>query len=95
MMAGLAVNVLTMLISLWLLLAANVWLALITAAATVPSLMIQLKLTRMNNQHWRQNVETRRRAAMIEFDMFRPENMAELRLYGVIRQNGSDRKSVV
>ena len=86
MMAGLAVNVLTMLISLWLLLAANVWLALITAAATVPSLMIQLKLTRMNNQHWRQNVETRRRAAMIEFDMFRPENMAELRLYGVIRQ---------
>lgn len=86
MMAGLVVNVLTMLISLWLLLTANIWLALITAAATVPSLMIQLKLTRMNNQHWRQNVETRRRVSMIEFGIFRPENMAELRLYGVIRQ---------
>lgn len=86
MMTGLVVNVLTMLISLWLLLTANVWLALITAAATVPSFAIRLKMTRMHSRHWRQNVETRRRAAMIEFDMFRPENMAELRLYGVIRQ---------
>jgi ATP-binding cassette subfamily B protein/ATP-binding cassette subfamily C protein len=36
-------------------------------------------------EHWNQNVETRRAKDMIEWSIFEPRHMAELRLYGMVR----------
>lgn len=61
------------------------WLGLILIAAVVPGVIIQFKLSRKQVEHWNQNVETRRAKNMIEWSMFEPKHMAELRLYGMVR----------
>lgn len=64
----------------------NVWIALIILASLIPSVVIQFKLSRFSVRHWQKNVETRRRLSWIEWGMFRPERIAELRLSGVVRE---------
>lgn len=61
------------------------WLGLILLAAVVPGVVIQLKLSRMQAKHWNENVETRRRRDMIEWNMLTIDRIAELRLYGLVR----------
>lgn len=62
------------------------WLGLIIVAAVVPGIVIQLKLAKLQSDHWNKNVETRRAKEMIEWNMFKPDGMAELRLYGMVRR---------
>jgi ATP-binding cassette subfamily B protein len=61
------------------------WLGLIIVIAVIPTLIIQLKLSRAQTKLWNENVETRRALSMIEWNMFEPRQMGELRLYGVVR----------
>lgn len=61
------------------------WLGLILLVAVIPSIMIQFKLSRAQARHWSENVETRRVKDMIEWNMLEIKNIAELRLYGLVR----------
>ncbi len=62
------------------------WLGLILLIAVIPGIYIQFKLSRAQTQHWNQNVETRRAKGVIEYGLLqRPEYIAELRLYGMVR----------
>jgi ATP-binding cassette subfamily B protein len=61
------------------------WLGLIVLLAVIPSMVIQLRLSRKQQAHWRGNVETRRAQSMIEWNLFEPKHIAELRLYGMVR----------
>lgn len=61
------------------------WLGLIALVAIIPGIYLQLKLSRAQTLHWSNNVETRRKQNMIEWQVLQPRFMAELRLYGVVR----------
>lgn len=84
-LADVLTGIITMLIAVWALALINIWLALILFLAVVPSAYVQFQLSRLSAEHWRKNVETRRRLGRIEWSIFRPEMMAELRLYNVIK----------
>lgn len=62
------------------------WLGLIVLIAIVPGIYIQFRLAKLQSAHWNDNVETRRAKSMIEMNMFKPDGMAELRLYGMVRR---------
>lgn len=68
------------------------WLGFIILVAIMPGVIIQLRLSRLQAQHWKNNVEVRRRRSMIEWNMFEPNHIAELRLYGMTRHLLSLRK---
>jgi len=78
-------QVITMIAGFVALIFVSWWLGLILVAAVVPSLIVQFKLSRKETAHWNENVETRRTKNMIEWNMFEPQHMAELRLYGMVR----------
>jgi ATP-binding cassette subfamily B protein/ATP-binding cassette subfamily C protein len=78
-------QVITMIAGLVALIFVSWWLGLILIAAVIPSLIVQFKLSRKETAHWNENVETRRTKNMIEWNMFDPQHMAELRLYGMVR----------
>lgn len=61
------------------------WLGLILLVAVIPGIFIQFRLSREQMQHWNENVETRRRKGMIEWNILQPQYMAELRIYGMVR----------
>lgn len=83
--AGIATSFITMIAGLVALLFVSWWLGLILIAAVVPGIVIQIRLSRDQVKHWNGNVETRRAKDMIEWNMFRVNTIAELRLYGVVR----------
>ncbi len=61
------------------------WLALIAFVAIIPGLVIQMRLSRQQAKHWNDNVEARRIVNSIEWGLMRPQNIVELRLYGLVR----------
>lgn len=61
------------------------WLALIILVAIIPGLIVQFRLSRLQSQHWKDNIETRRTVSWIEWGMMQPQRIAELRLYGLVR----------
>ena len=61
------------------------WLGLIVLVAVVPGVIIQFSLSRFRVRHWNENVETRRKLGQIEWNMLQPQRIAELRLYGMVR----------
>lgn len=67
------------------LLYVNAWLALIVLVAVGPTVYIQFKLSRLQIDQWNKNVDTRRQINMIEWNLFQPEHIIELRLYGLIK----------
>lgn len=70
--------------SLWMIVMVSWWLGLLVLVALVPSSVVQVRLSRLQAGHWREQVATRRRMAWIEHILSRPNFIAELRLYGVI-----------
>lgn len=75
----------TMFITLGALVFVNWWLGLIVIIAVIPAIAIQFKLSRATAKQWDENVETRRSRSMIEWNMFQPRYIAELRLYNIAR----------
>lgn len=84
-LAGIVTQFISMIAGLVALVLVSWWLGLILIAAVIPGMLIQLKLSRIQAKHWDNNVETRRSVNMIEWNMFEPKYMAELRLYGMVR----------
>ncbi len=67
------------------LLYVNGWLALVVLVAVGPTVYIQFKLSRLQIEQWNKNVDTRRQINMIEWNLFQPEHIIELRLYGLVK----------
>ncbi len=84
-LASIATSFITMIAGLIALLFVSWWLGLILLAAVIPGIVIQIKLSKAQVKHWNGNVETRRAKDMIEWNMFKINTIAELRLYGVVR----------
>lgn len=84
-LSGILGSFIAMLAGLAALILVNWWLGLILIAAVIPGLIIQLRLSRAQADHWNANVETRRAKGMIEWDLLRPGNIAELRVNGLVR----------
>lgn len=84
-LANLITQFITMIAGLVAMLLVSWWLGLIVLVAIVPGIVIQFRLSRLQMSHWSKNVETRRRRSMIEWEMFKPHHIAELRLYGMAR----------
>lgn len=75
----------TMIAGLVALILVSWWLGIIALAAIIPGIIIQFRLSRATTRHWNENVETRRTQGMIEWHILKPQYIAELRLYGVVR----------
>lgn len=84
-LADVVTHTFTFVFTVWALIAINAWLGLAVVLAAVPSMIVQFRLSRLNANHWRKNVETRRRASWIEWEMLKPQKMIDLRLYGLVR----------
>lgn len=54
--------------------------------AIIPSVVIQFRLSRLQAEHWRSTTEARRKKNGIQYNVFQPQNLAELRVYGVARK---------
>ncbi|HET6747021.1 MAG TPA: ABC transporter ATP-binding protein [Candidatus Saccharimonadales bacterium] len=60
-------------------------LGIILVLAIIPGIIIQFKLSRAQTKHWNENVEVRRAKSQIEWNLFEPQYIAELRLYSLVR----------
>lgn len=83
--ASVFTQLITMIAGIIALILVSWWLGLIVIIAVIPSMLIQFKLSRKRTDHWNKNVETRRTKNMIEWNIFEPQHIAELRLYGMVR----------
>lgn len=63
----------------------NTWLALAVTIAIIPGIVIQLRLSRQQAQHWEGNITNRRRMGNMGWMLGDSRNMAELRMYGVLK----------
>lgn len=61
------------------------WLGLIVVVAVVPGMIIQLRLSRLQSEHWKSNVEKRRKVSGISYSVFQTSNLAELRVYNTAK----------
>ncbi|MGB2787587.1 MAG: ABC transporter ATP-binding protein, partial [Candidatus Saccharimonadaceae bacterium] len=61
------------------------WLGLIVVVAVVPGMIIQLRLSRLQSEHWKSNVEKRRKVNGISYSVFQTSNLAELRVYNTAK----------
>ena len=78
-------QVITLVASVFALILVSWWLALILVIAVIPGVVLQLRLSREQIAHWNSTIELRRSKGIIERQLFQPEHIAELRLYGVVR----------
>ncbi len=61
------------------------WLALAVLVAILPGIVIQIGLARKQAEHWEGNITNRRRMYNIGGVINSPRNIAELRVYGVVK----------
>ena len=85
-LANIATNFLTMIAGLGALIFVSWWLGAIALLAIIPGVIIQVRLTRIQTKHWRENIQARRVVSWIEYGMMQPEKIAELRLYGLVKR---------
>ncbi len=83
--ASVFTQLITMIAGIFALVLVSWWLGLIVIVAVIPGMIIQFRLSRKRTDHWNKNVETRRTKSMIEWNVFEPQHIAELRLYGMVR----------
>jgi len=78
-------QIITLIASVIALLLVGWWLAVILVIAIVPGVYLQFSLSRAQVRHWNSTVDVRRSKGIIERQLFQPEHIAELRLYGMVR----------
>ena len=78
-------QLITLLASVIALLLVGWWLAVILMVAIIPGVYLQFKLSRAQVKHWNETIDVRRSKGIIERQLFQPEHIAELRLYGMVR----------
>ena len=84
-LTNIATNIVSLVVGLWIISSVGWWLGLLLVVAIIPSGIIQFRLSRLTSNYWRKNTNIRRRMWWIEYIISKPENIAELRLYGVIK----------
>lgn len=77
-------SIISLIVGLWLISTISWWLGVLLIIAIIPGGVVQLKLSRLNTNHWRKNVDVRRKKSWIEYVLESPRNVTELRLYGII-----------
>src|SRR6187431_2019523 len=78
-------QVITLIASVIALALVGWWLAIILVVAIIPGVYLQFSLSRAQVRHWNSTVDVRRAKGTIERQLFQPEHIAELRLYGMVR----------
>jgi ATP-binding cassette, subfamily B, bacterial len=61
------------------------WIAFFVFLAVIPGIIIQFKLSRKQADQWNNSVDHRRSQSYIEWNLFQPNAIAELRLNGLVR----------
>ncbi len=84
-LAGIVTQFIAMITGIIALVFVNWILGAILIAAVIPGIYIQFKLSRAQAKHWNENVEVRRAKSQIEWNLFEPQYIAELRLYSLVR----------
>jgi ATP-binding cassette subfamily B protein/ATP-binding cassette subfamily C protein len=84
-LAGIVTQFIAMLTGIVALVLVNWILGVILLVAIIPGIFIQFKLSRAQTKHWNENVEVRRAKGQIEWSLFQPQYIAELRLYSLVR----------
>lgn len=84
-LAGIVTQFIGMITGIVALVFVNWILGIILIAAIIPGVMIQFKLSRAQTKHWKENIEVRRAKGQIEWNLFEPQYIAELRLYSLVR----------
>ena len=84
-LAGILTQFIAMLAGLIALMLVNWMLGIILLVAVIPGIYLQFKLSKAQTKHWNENVETRRAKSQIEWSLFQPQYIAELRLYSLVR----------
>jgi ATP-binding cassette subfamily B protein/ATP-binding cassette subfamily C protein len=84
-LTGVIAQFITMIVGIAALVFVSWWLGVIVLAAVIPGIYLQFKLSRTQSEHWNENVETRRAQGQIEWSLFQPQHIAELRLYSLAR----------
>lgn len=61
------------------------WLGLLLLVAVIPSMYVQFKISKLQAEHWKGNISTRRTMNGIKWSAFQAKNIAEIRVYGVAK----------
>lgn len=67
------------------LLFVNWWLVVVALAAIIPGFFVQIRLSRLQTKHWKENVLVRRTIGRIEWGIMEPDSISEIRLFGLVR----------
>ena len=84
-MARIIASIVSVIVALASLFSVSWWIGLILFLAIIPSAIVQLKLSRLQTEHWRKYTEARRRSDSISWNVMQPQNLAELRIYNAAR----------
>ena len=93
-LTNVATNTVSLVVGLWIISLVSWWLGLLLVVAIIPSGVVQFRLSRLTSKYWRKNTKVRRRMWWIEYVVSRPENVAELRLYGIIKHLLTERAAL-
>lgn len=93
-LSNIATSIVSLVVGLWIISSVGWWLGLLLVIAIIPSGIIQFRLSRLTSNYWRKNTNVRRRMWWIEHAISKPEDIAELRLYGVIKHLLAERAAL-
>lgn len=83
--AAIFTQLVSVILAIGALLLVSWWIALIVLLAIIPSVYLQFRLAREQMAHWNTQVDSRRQRRMIETNLMKPQHIAEMRLYGIVR----------
>ncbi|MHA7143241.1 ABC transporter ATP-binding protein [Arthrobacter sp. TmT3-37] len=83
--AAIFTQLVSVVLAIGALLLVSWWIALIVLIAIIPSVYLQFRLSREQMAHWNTQVDSRRQRRMIETNLMKPQHIAEMRLYGIVR----------
>jgi putative ABC transporter, ATP-binding protein len=93
-LTNVATNTVSLVVGLWIISSVSWWLGLLLVVAIIPSGVVQFRLSRLTSKYWRKNTNVRRRMWWIEYAISKPENIAEMRLYGLIKHLLTERATL-
>ena len=93
-LTSIATNIVSLVVGLWIISLVSWWLGLLLVVAIIPSGVVQFRLSRLTSKYWRKNTKIRRRMWWIEYAISKPENIAEMRLYGLIKHLLTERATL-
>lgn len=93
-LTSIATNIVSLVVGLWIISLVSWWLGLLLVVAIIPSGIVQFRLSRLTSKYWRKNTNVRRRMWWIEYAISKPENIVEMRLYGLIKHLLTERATL-